>query len=205
MSRGRTDQDLKRIVEALLIASDQPVAAARLARVIGGGVDVRRVRRVIDALREEYDSQQRAFQIEEIAEGFQILTRPDFQPYLQELRKTRREERLTPSAVEALAVVAFRQPVLRAEIDDVRGVHCGPLLRALVEKGLVKIVGRQNVPGRPLLYGTTRRFMEHFGLTSIRDLPKLGALPEMPARQSPGHASDAPNQPSAAPGNPPSA
>jgi len=179
-SSGRGDAECKRILEALLIATDQPVSAARLARVLGGGVDSRRVRKLMQTMREEYDAQGRAFQIEEIAEGFQILTRPEFHEWVAKLRKTRREERLTPSAIETLAIVAFKQPVLRAEIDDIRGVHCGPLLRGLIEKSLVKIVGRQNAPGRPILYGTTRRFLQVFGLKSIKDLPKLGALPSMP-------------------------
>ena len=179
MAKGRGTEDLKRIIEALLTASDQPLSAARLARILGRGIDSGRVRKLVAGLRDDYDAQNRAYQIEEIAEGYQVLTRPEFRSWIQELRKTRRHERLSPSAIEALAIVAFRQPVLRAEIDDVRGVHCGPLLRGLVEKGLVKIVGRQNVPGRPLLYGTTRRFLDIFGLRSIKDLPALGALPQM--------------------------
>jgi len=174
-----TDAEIKRVLEALLMATDQPVAAARLARILGGGVDVRKVRKLIGAMKQEYDEQKRAYQIEEIAEGFQILTRPEFRDWIMKLRKSRQEERLTPSAVETLAIVAFKQPVLRVEIDDIRGVHCGPLLRGLIEKSLVKIVGRQNVPGRPLLYGTTRRFLEYFGLRSIKDLPKLSSLPQI--------------------------
>ena len=176
---GQKGTEPKRVLEALLIATDQPVSVARLVRTIGHGVDSRRVRKLIQELQEEYEASGRAFQIEEIAEGFQILTRREYSDWIVKLRKSRREEHLTPSAVETLAIVAFRQPVLRVEIDDIRGVHCGPLLRGLIEKSLVKIVGRQNVPGRPILYGTTRRFLQTFGLKSIRDLPKLGALPPM--------------------------
>lgn len=167
----------KKIVEALLIATDQPVKPAQIARILGGGTDTRQVRSLVEQLRAEYDEQGRAFQIEEIAEGYQILTRAEYRDWVAELRRTRREEKLSPSAVETLAIVAFKQPVLRAEIDDIRGVHTGPILRSLIEKGLVKIVGRQNVPGRPLLYGTTRKFLEVFGLSSIKQLPSLGSLP----------------------------
>ena len=174
---GRSDAETKAIIEALLIAADQPVAAARLAKILGRGMDTRRVRKLIEAMRGEYDTQGRAFQIEEIAEGFQILTRPEYRDWVAELRKTRREDRLSPSAVETLAIVAFKQPALRADIDDIRGVHCGPILRGLIERGMVKVVGRRNVPGRPLLYGTTRRFLNVFGLKSLKTLPELGKLP----------------------------
>ena len=178
MARGRrSDAELMAVLEALLIATDQPVAPARLARILGRGMDTRRVRKLIEAMRGEYDAQGRAFQIEEIAEGYQILTRPEYREWVVELRKSRREDRLSPSAFETLAIVAFKQPVLRAETDDIRGVHSGPVLRALIEKGLVKIVGRQNVPGRPLLYGTTRRFLNVCGLPSVKDMPQLGGLP----------------------------
>jgi len=169
----RSDAKLKPILEALLIAADQPAPAARLARILGGGVDTRRVRKLVDALRAEYDAQGRAFQIEEIAEGYQILTRPEYREWVAGLRKSRREDRLTPSAIETVAIVAFKQPVLRAEVDDIRGVHTGPVLRSLLERGLVKIVGRRNVPGRPILYGTTRRFLNVFGLRSLKALPRL--------------------------------
>ena len=167
----------KKIVEALLIATDQPVKPAQIAKILGGGTDTRQVRKIVGELRGEYEVQGRAFQIEEIAEGFQILTKPEFRDWVAELKRARREDKLSPSAVETLAIVAFKQPVLRAEIDDIRGVHAGPILRGLIEKGLVKIVGRQNVPGRPLLYGTTRKFLEVFGLNSLKDLPSLGGLP----------------------------
>jgi len=178
MSREEgSDAKLKVVLEALLIASDQPVSAARLSAVLGRGVDTRKVRKLIDSLRGEYDAQGRAFQIEEIAEGYQVLTRPEYHDWVAELRRGRREERLTPSAVETLAIVAFKQPVLRAEVDDIRGVHCGPILRALMEKNLIKIAGRKDVPGRPLLYGTTRRFLDVFGLKSLREMPALGQLP----------------------------
>lgn len=173
---GRSDAELKGILEALLIATSSPVPAARLARILGAGVDTRRVRKVIGQMRREYDEQKRSFQIEEIAEGYQILTRPEFRSWVQELRRTRREDRLSEAATITLAIVAFKQPVLRAEVDDIRGFNTGAVLRALVERNLVKIVGRQNVPGRPLLYGTTRRFLEVFGLRSLRDMPSIGRL-----------------------------
>lgn len=181
--RGRSDKETKGIIEALLIASGHPVPAARLARVLGAGVDTKRVRKLVEQMREEYDEQGRAFQIEAIAEGYQVLTRPEYEPWLSDLKRGRKEDRLSEAATITLAIVAFKQPVLRAEVDDIRGFHTGSILRSLIEKSLVKVVGRQNVPGRPLLYGTTRRFMEVFGLRSLRDLPGSDRLRPPKARE----------------------
>jgi len=173
--RKRSDAENKSILEAILFAADQPLASRtrKLADVAGGGLDGRQVRRLIEEMRREYDSQGRAFQIEEIAEGFQMLTRPEYHPWLRALHRSQRDQRLSQSAVETLAIVAYKQPMLRAEVEDIRGVQCGPLLRSLLERDLIKIVGRKNVPGRPIVYGTTRRFLDHFNLKSLRDLPTL--------------------------------
>lgn len=173
----RTDAESKAILEALLFAAHGPVSSRDLAHAAGGGLDGREVRRLIEEMRQEYDGQGRAFQIEAVAGGFQILTRPEYHKWVRELLRSRGEEKLSPSAVETLAIVAYKQPILRAEIEDIRGVGCGPLLRSLVDKRLLKIVGRKNVPGRPILYGTARRFMLHFHLKSLKDLPQLGDEP----------------------------
>jgi segregation and condensation protein B len=129
-----------------------------------------------DELNAEYQAQGRAFELVEIAGGLQMLTRPEFKEWIAELYKHRQQEKLSQPAVECLAIVAYRQPILRAAVDDVRGVQSGPLLRSLLERGLIKVVGRQNVPGRPILYGTSRLFMQHFGLKSLKDLPKVAEL-----------------------------
>ena len=163
----------QQVLEALLFAADQPLPAPRLAQAMGRRVDARRVRSLIGRLNDLYQRQNRAFEIVEIAGGFQMLTRPEFHKRVAELHKHRRQDKLSQSAVETLAIVAYRQPVLRAQIDDIRGVQTGPLLRSLLERGLIKIVGRQNVPGRPILYGTSRLFLNHYGLKSLRDLPKV--------------------------------
>ena len=171
-----TPENVKQILEALLFAADQPVAAGQLARILGRNYDGRAVRKLIEELSEEYRARSHAFEIVEIAGGFQLLTRPDYRKWVAELHKHRRQEKLSQAAVETLAIVAYRQPVLRAEVDDIRGVQTGPLLRSLLERRLIKIVGRRNVPGRPILYGTTRFFLQHFGLKSLRDLPKVAEL-----------------------------
>ncbi len=167
---------MKPVAEALLFASDEPVPAARMAQLLGKGADAKTVRKLVDELNAEYAGQGRAFEVVEIAGGFQLLTRPEFKDWIAELHRHRRQDKLTPSAVETLAIVAYKQPIQRATVDDIRGVQTGPLLRSLLERGLIKVVGRQNVPGRPILYGTSRLFLQHFGLKSLKDLPRVAEL-----------------------------
>jgi len=164
------------IIEALLFASDAPVSASRLAGTLGKSFDGRAVRRIIADLNAFYAEHNRAFEILEIAGGFQVLTRPEYRRWVAELHRHRRQDKLSQPAIETLAIIAYRQPVLRATIDDIRGIQSGPLLRALLERGLIKIVGHQNVPGHPRLYGTSRLFLEQFGLKSLKDLPKVAEL-----------------------------
>jgi segregation and condensation protein B len=177
MSRETLTPDrMKPVAEALLFASDEPVPAARLAQLLGKGADAKTVRKLVDDLNAEYAGQGRAFEVVEIAGGFQLLTRPEFKDWIAELHRHRRQDKLTPSAVETLAIVAYKQPIQRATVDDIRGVQTGPLLRSLLERGLIKVVGRKNVPGRPILYGTSRLFLQHFGLKSLKDLPRVAEL-----------------------------
>ena len=164
------------IIEALLFASDAPVSASRLAGTLGKSFDGRAVRRMIAELNAFYAEHNRAFEILEIAGGFQILTRQEYRRWVAELHRHRRQDKLSQPAIETLAIIAYRQPALRATIDDIRGVQSGPLLRALLERRLIKIVGHQNVPGHPRLYGTSRLFLEQFGLKSLKDLPKVAEL-----------------------------
>ena len=125
-----------------------------------------------------YEADGSAFRVEEIAGGFQLLTRPEYHPWLVRLRQTGHDLRLSPAALETLAVVAYKQPITRAEVEQVRGVQCGDLIRVLMEKGLVRVAGRHDSLGRPQLYATTRQFLQAFGLKSLRDLPGVEALKE---------------------------
>jgi segregation and condensation protein B len=167
------DPEAKRIVEAVLFSSSDPLTTSSLAGVLEG-TDGRAVRKMIGELNEEYEQRDSAFRIQEIAGGFQMLTRPDFAPWVDQLHRVERKTKLSQAALETLALIAHRQPITRAEIESIRGVQCGDILRSLIEKRLVKISGRKDAPGRPLLYGTTRFFLEHFGLASLEDLDKLG-------------------------------
>ncbi len=167
---------LEQIVEALLFASDAPLTPADIARA-ETGVDEAEVRAAIEALGAAYDEDGRAFGVYELAGGFQLLTRPEFVPYLERFATVGRPARLSSAALETLAIIAYRQPVGRAEIEEIRGVGSAAVLRTLAERDLIDVVGRGEGLGRPLLYGTTERFLEHFGFASLDDLPRPEDLP----------------------------
>jgi segregation and condensation protein B len=169
-------------VEAALIVADEPLAPRRLAQV-AGVEDAAAARRLVRRLQALYEEGGSAFQVEEVAGGYQLLTRPEFHPWLARLRRAGNELRLTAPSRETLAIVAYRQPIARADIEAIRGVQCGEVLRQLMEKGLVRIAGRDDSLGRPVLYGTTKKFLQAFGLKALRDLPQAGELrpPEEPA------------------------
>ena len=166
-----SETPLKTIIEAILFASDQPVSADRLADAAGEDVTVGMIKKAVEELLADYDAQGRAFTIEEVAGGYQLFTRPEYNKYLKPLVRARQQARLTQAALETLAIIAYKQPVARAEVEDIRGVACGDMIRALMEKGLVRIAGRSEQIGRALLYGTTKKFLQAFGLSSIKDLP----------------------------------
>jgi len=169
---------LKSILEAILLASDEPVTDDRLAATAGEDVTVGAVREAVAALNAEYEAAGRAFAIQEIAGGFQLFTRPEFNKYLKKLIRARQEARFTQAALETLSIIAYKQPVARAEIEDIRGVACSDMIRTLMEKGFVRIAGRGEQLGRPLLYGTTKKFLMAFGLSSTKDLPDSKQLLE---------------------------
>jgi segregation and condensation protein B len=168
------DVTTESIIEALLFATDEPLPAARIAKILGIG-DAGDVKRQIDQLNERYEQSGSSFRIDAIAKGYQMLTLPGYNPWLSQLHKVRSESRLSAAALETLAIIAYKQPVLRADIEAIRGVAVGDMLVRLREMNLVRIVGRAEEIGRPLLYGTTNRFLEVFGLQSLKDLPKLEA------------------------------
>jgi segregation and condensation protein B len=162
-------------LEAVLLLADEPLPARRLAEV-AGLTDAGEARRLIDRLKGLLDLDQAAFQIEELAGGFQLLTRPRYHTWLARLKRTGHELRLSPAALETLAVIAYKQPIMRAEVEKVRGVACAELIRMLMEKGLVRVAGRHDSLGRPQLYGTTKKFLQVFGLNTLKDLPEVEAL-----------------------------
>ena len=170
------DLPLAARVEAVLLAADRPLSDGRIADLLGlelsDGSPAGRVRGAVEELNTQYTDGGRAFRIEQVAGGRQMLTRSEFAPLVERLRGARAQQRLTPAALETLAIVAYRQPILRAGIEAIRGVACGEVLRALMERRMVRIVGRSEELGRPMLYGTTTEFLKVFGLASISDLPQ---------------------------------
>lgn len=165
-----------RIVEAILFASDAPLRAEDIARA-DEMLDEDVVEEALQQLRTEYDEADRAFQVEEVAGGYQLLTRPEFAPYLDRFDTIPRPSRLSGPALETLAIVAYRQPVGRVEIEYIRGVGAAGVIKTLQDRDLLEVVGRAEGLGRPLLYGTTRTFLEHFGFRSLDDLPRPEELP----------------------------
>jgi len=189
-------------VEAILFSTDSPISPAKIAQIaeLPGR---REVRKAIQQLNARYEKTGCAFRIEPIAGGYQMLTLPEYNDVVGRLFKARSDSRLSQAAMETLAIVAYRQPVLRADIEAIRGVACGEVLRNLMGKDMVAIVGRAEVLGRPMLYGTTKRFLDVFGLSSLKDLPNVeelrsGAEAAKPPAAEPAEeapTSDAPIQP----------
>jgi segregation and condensation protein B len=169
------DARLARLEAALLIA-DEPLPARRLAAV-AGLADAAEAHGLVARLRELYDRDASAFQVEERAGGYQLRTRAAFYPWLSRLRRGGDEPRLSTAQQDTLTIIAYRQPVMRADVDGIRGVQSGDQISQLMEKGLVRIVGRHDSLGRPMLYGTTRKFLQVFGLNSLKDLPEVEELP----------------------------
>lgn len=163
------DHQLAR-VEAVLFLARQPMSARKIAQIAGldSGSQVRALLRRLNKL---YDEKRMAFRAIEVAGGFQLRTRACFEPWIARLVKDPHQTRLSPPALETLTVIAYRQPILRAEIESIRGVQCGEVIRQLLERGLIRVVGRSEELGRPYLYGTTARFLEMFGLRGLDDLP----------------------------------
>lgn len=161
-------------VEALLMVADRPTGDARLAELAGS--TAAEVRDAIGQLNARYDEAGASFRIESVAGGRQVLTRPEFAPLIAQLKGEREQGKLTQAALETLAVIAYRQPILRADLEAIRGVACGEVLRGLMERRLVKIVGRAEEVGRPMLYGTTGEFLKQFGIGRLEELPNAKDL-----------------------------
>jgi len=163
------------VLEALLFASDAPVEPGLIQDVLElDSPDA--ARELVGALRRRFEEQGRVLQIIEAGGGFRLVTRPEVLPWLVKLARSKTKSRLSRPALETLAIVAYRQPITRADVEAIRGVQCSEVLRQLMEKGLVRIAGRDDSLGRPVLYGTMRKFLQVFGLKSLRDLPSADDL-----------------------------
>jgi segregation and condensation protein B len=169
--------DRKRVIEALLFASQEPLTVARLQGLLDSE-DRRGILEDLRAIQGEYAQMGRAFHLVEVAGGYQLRTLPEMGSWVRKLKR-QAGTRMTQASLETLAIIAYKQPVTRAEVEYIRGVECGAVLRGLLERNLLKILGRKDVPGRPILYGTSRRFLEVFSLRDLGSLPDLREIPQI--------------------------
>lgn len=158
-------------LEALLMSTHHPLTPARLNELLEAG-SIKAIRNAVQSLNDSYEQTGRSFRIEQVAGGYQILTMPEHGEALRRLHQKEADAKLTKAALETLSIIAYKQPILRVDVEAIRGVACGETIRSLMEKHLVKIAGRAEEPGRPILYGTTKRFLELFGLNTLKDLPR---------------------------------
>jgi segregation and condensation protein B len=166
------------VIEALLFASETPLTAERMVEILSD-TEKKEIVPLLEALMREYEARRGGICLEEVAGGFQFRTRTDLAPWIRKL-KAGRPAMLSPAAMETLAVVAYRQPLVKSEIDRIRGVDASGALKGLLEKKIVRIVGRKDVPGKPIIYGTTRKFLEVFNLRDLSELPTLRELKDLP-------------------------
>ncbi len=166
------------VIEALLFSSDQALSISRLKEILPD-LSAREIRRFIVQLNEQYRETGRAFEIKEIAGGFQMFTLPEYASYVEQLYRSRQKSRLTQKALETLAIIAYKQPITKHEIEEIRGVNVDGVVKGLLSRKLITIAGRAKAPGSPFLYKTTRQFLDYFGLNSLDDLPKLKEIDEL--------------------------
>lgn len=184
------------VVEALLFASDAPVEAERIQEVLDLESPAA-ARELVETLRGRLDSESRALQVVEVGGGFRLVTRPEIAPWLVKLARSRTRSRLSRPAVETLAIIGYRQPVSRPEVDAIRGVNSEAVLDSLLERRMIRIAGRKESPGRPFLYETTREFLVAFGLRELGDLPKMDGelvVPEL-AETAAAQLAEPPSEP----------
>ena len=163
--------NLKQTLEAVLFTCDEPLTVARL-KDICVDANPEEIKDALGQLKIDYDQGGRAVSLEEIAGGWQLLTRPQYADILSTVKKAKAERKLSAAALETLAIIAYKQPIKRVDLEAIRGAQSGELIRALMERNLVKIAGRDDVPGSPLMYATTKDFLDTFGLKSVEDLPR---------------------------------
>lgn len=165
--------EVKRIIEALLFAADQPITEKDLKNILGEIVDDHNVAQLVEEMSAELARVGSPVEIKYVAGGWQLATRREFSPWIRRLYREKTTLKLSPSALETLSVIAYKQPITRSDIEEIRGVECGGVLETIMERKLIKIVGRKETIGRPLLYGTTQEFLKHFGLGHLSELPPM--------------------------------
>jgi segregation and condensation protein B len=189
-------ENIKNIIESLLFVAEEPLTIDRLKRILAQA-DTKEIREALDDIAAEYDAREGGFYLHQVAGGYQIRTRPEYSPWIKRLIQPK-PLRLSKAALETLAIVAYKQPVIRSDIEHIRGVDCGGVLRVLLERKFIRVLGRKEIPGRPLIYATTRHFLEVFDLKTLKDLPtpkeieELGSSALEQAAETPSEDSDNP-------------
>lgn len=180
-----SEDNIKSVIEALLFASEKPLTIEQ-ARNVLDNIEASSIRNILEELKSEYEKSNRGIRITEIAGGFQMITAPNFAPFLKKLFKERHVERLSKPALETLAIIAYKQPVTKLEIESIRNVNVDGVIKNLLDKGLVRISGRKKAPGRPYVFGTTKQFLEFFGLKSLEELPRIEEFSSLAAKTESG-------------------
>jgi len=170
--------ELKGIIEALLFVSGESLTIERIKTILEDA-DKQAIKSMLWEIQHEYDMRLSGLRIVEVAGGFQIASRPELAPWIKRLRKVKQSSRLSKPSLETLAIIAYKQPLVKAEIEDIRGVDSSGVIKGLLDKHMIKIVGRKDVAGRPILYATTREFLQYFGLRDLADLPTLKEFTEL--------------------------
>ncbi len=179
-------EELKRVIESLLFVHEHPLTADNIVKIVEDQAGKKEIKEILRELLAEYEGMGRSFQLVEVDGGYQFRTKAAYARWIKNLRKVK-PARLSQSALETLAIVVYRQPIVRAEIEHIRGVDSGWVLNSLLEKGLIKILGRKEVAGRPLVYGSSRRFLEIFGLRDLSALPTLQELDALREKEGTEH------------------
>lgn len=166
--------DKKSIVEAILFASGEPISIDLIKKV--SEIPEQEIRKILNDLILEYKERNSGIMIAEIAEGFQMVTAPEYSFYIKRLKNINQSNRLSQAAIETLSIIAYKQPITKLEVDHIRGVNSDGAIKSLMDKRLIKIVGKKEAPGRPFLYGTTKEFLQYFGLKNLSELPPLQSI-----------------------------
>jgi segregation and condensation protein B len=161
--------DLKNIIESLLFVAEEPLSSEQIKQVLSLA-DTKMIRQTLNELIADYEERQGAFTLHEVAGGYQFRSRPDYVPWIKRLLQPK-PSRLSKAALETLAIIAYKQPMIRSDVEHLRGVDCGGVLRMLLERKLIRVLGRKEIPGRPLIYATTKQFLQVFDLKNLKDLP----------------------------------
>lgn len=170
-------ENIKNIIESLLFVAEEPLTVDRLKKILAQA-DTKEIRKALDDIAAEYDARKGGFYLHQVAGGYQVRTHPEYSPWIKRLIQPK-PLRLSKAALETLAIVAYKQPVIRSDIEHIRGVDCGGVLRVLLERKFIRVLGRKEIPGRPLIYATTRRFLEVFDLKTLKDLPTPKEIEEL--------------------------